>query len=143
MRLIARPRISIDHIRLAPIELLSPHPAEVVSIGHFLYKLSALFLFLLGLLLPLTPVMFTFILALVDDLLDFFIFFLGVILRQRFVILGDQLSHLLLKQNHDFVGADLSRFRLPVSIQLVFFFALQCRCNCAIFSDFPRSLSAA
>src|ERR1051326_8660859 len=67
----------------------------------------------------------TLIPAPVADLLDVCILFLGVILWQRLVIFGDQLSHLLFKQDHDVVSAALGGFRLSVAIPFVFFFALR------------------
>ena len=75
VRLKARTRFAIDYPCLPPVDQLSPHQSEVVGVGHFAYKL-ALFVTGFGLfLLPLAAFLVRFVLMLVDDLLDLFLFF--------------------------------------------------------------------
>src|SRR6185312_5890051 len=89
MRLIARPRVGVNHICFAAIQCFHANPAEVECIRNLLHKLATLFSFSISLLYPFSALIVTFTLQFVDNLLDTLVFFSRVLLVKWLVILAD------------------------------------------------------
>ena len=74
MRNEARTRIAVDHPGFAAADKFGAYQGEVVSIGYFAHKLTTPFPVFFVLCLPLFPVIRGLVPALVDNLLDLFLF---------------------------------------------------------------------
>ena len=122
MRLKARVRLGIDHIRLAAVEVFDGGQVKVVGVGNFAHKLAGLLAVLLFLLQALGPLLAGFVLALVGKLLDALVFLGRVFRGKRLVVFGNEALDLVAIQHHDFMGGGLGGFHLSLTIQAVLFF---------------------
>src|SRR3984885_14490099 len=121
---VAGARFGVDYVGVASPQRLDAGEVEVVGIGNFTHKLTAIFALFLFFFLTLFAVFVGFVLALLDQLLDFLFFFLGVFLGEWLVVFGDEGVDRVAVEFHDFFFFRFPLFYLATGIQLVLFFAL-------------------
>src|SRR5690242_13014802 len=104
MGMIARPRLGVDDVSFAPVELFNALEPEIESIGYFADEFPSLFAILLFFFLTLGTILLGFVLPLFHQLLNFFLFFARILIRERLVVFRNKSLHLVAIEIHHLVG---------------------------------------
>src|SRR5882672_8586926 len=125
VRLVSRPRLGVDHPRVAFSQTLCPNQVKVVGIRHLTHELAAVFAILLFFPRALSARVFGFVLPLVHDLLDFLFFFFRVLGIEGLAVFLDQPLHLLAVKLHHFIGLYVDRLHIALAIEVALLVALR------------------
>src|SRR5262249_36558018 len=109
-----------NHVGVAAVDQLIADVGEGVRVRHFPHELAAFLAFLLFLLQPLLAIRIGLLAPLIDDLLNFVIFFGRFFLGERFPILGHQPVHGVAINLQDVIVFSLGGSHCALAVELVF-----------------------
>src|SRR5689334_24054594 len=101
MWLVSGAGLAVDDVGVASGEGFDADEMEIVGVSHFADEPAALLALFFFFLFALCAILGGFVLTLVDQLLDLLFFFLGVLVREWFVVFRDQALDLLAVEFHD------------------------------------------
>ena len=116
--------LPINDPSLASTHLLGSYQFEIVGIGNVMHELAAIFALFYFFLFALLAFLIRFIFALVNDLLDFFLFFGRFFGVERLVIFFDQPPYLLSIDLQNLVGLHFRRFNMSLAVEILLHLAI-------------------
>src|SRR6185437_12558240 len=118
-----RSGVGVNDVVFTSVEGFHAHEAEVVGIGHLADEFPAIFAIFFLFPQSLLAIRGRLLFPLVNQLLDFFVFFFCLFLGKRLVVLGDQLLYLLTVNLHHVVSFDLCGLHPAFAVYPVVFLA--------------------